>query len=100
MLSKLEPAPCSRAKPESKAAKLNPVLVRFGDSDEHTDEVIEALHDSGDAFASGATWRGQRALRGSVCNWQTTKADRLALTDTLITAHRALSRAPAPQTFG
>ncbi|QUQ65185.1 pyridoxal phosphate-dependent decarboxylase family protein [Kutzneria sp. CA-103260] len=79
---------------------LNQVLVRFGDSDEHTDEVIEALHDSGNAFAGGTTWRGQRALRVSVCNWQTTEADCLTLTDTLITAHRVRSRALAGQTFG
>jgi hypothetical protein len=56
----------------------------------------KALHDSGDAFASGTTWQGQRALRVSVCNWQTTEADCLVLTDTLIAAHRCFAR----QTLG
>lgn len=67
---------------------LNQVLVRFGGDDAHTEEVITALQDSGVAYASGTTWRGEKALRVSVCNWQTGEADCDALVDTLIAAHR------------
>ncbi|TWP53749.1 aspartate aminotransferase family protein [Lentzea tibetensis] len=66
---------------------LNQVLVRFGDSDEHTDDVISFLHESGVAFASATTWRGRRALRISVCNWQTTVADCDALVGVLLAGH-------------
>lgn len=54
---------------------LNQGLVRFGDSDEETDRVIAASHTHGGAFFTGTVWRGQRAMRISVCNWQTTDAD-------------------------
>ncbi|HYL74937.1 MAG TPA: pyridoxal-dependent decarboxylase [Bryobacteraceae bacterium] len=51
---------------------LNQALVRFGD---RTDEVIAAAVATGEAFFGGTTWRGQRAMRISVCNWQTTEQD-------------------------
>lgn len=54
---------------------LNQGLVRFGDSDELTDRVIAATHTHGGAFFTGTTWRGKRAMRISVCNWQTTAED-------------------------
>jgi aromatic-L-amino-acid decarboxylase len=49
---------------------LNQGLVRFGD-DRRTDEVIAAVQRGGLAFFGGTTWRGQRAMRVSVCNWRT-----------------------------
>lgn len=63
---------------------LNQGLVRFldprpgasdEDHDRRTDAVIAAINATGEAFFSGTTWRGQRAMRVSVVNWQTTESD-------------------------
>ncbi len=63
---------------------INQGLVRFldprpgasdGDHDRRTEEVISAILASGEAFFGGTTWRGQRAMRVSVSNWQTSEAD-------------------------
>lgn len=64
-------------------ATLNQALVRFPDPrspdplahDRHTDAVIAAVNATGEAFFSGTTWRGRRAMRISVCNWRTSEAD-------------------------
>jgi glutamate/tyrosine decarboxylase-like PLP-dependent enzyme len=63
---------------------LNQGLVRFralrpgateADHDERTDAVIAAVNATGEAFFSGTTWRGKRAMRVSVVNWRTTEDD-------------------------
>jgi glutamate/tyrosine decarboxylase-like PLP-dependent enzyme len=63
---------------------LNQGLVRFfdnrpgasdADHDRKTDQVIAAIAATGEAFFSGTSWRGRRAMRVSVCNWQTNDAD-------------------------
>ena len=54
---------------------LNQVLVRFGDSDELTREVVRNVQDDGTCWLSGTTWQGRGAMRISVSNWQTTEAD-------------------------
>jgi glutamate/tyrosine decarboxylase-like PLP-dependent enzyme len=54
---------------------LNQVLVRFGDSDETTREVIRRVQDEGTAWAGGTTWDGRLAMRISVSNWATTPQD-------------------------
>jgi glutamate/tyrosine decarboxylase-like PLP-dependent enzyme len=63
---------------------INQGLVRFPvlsesatdeDHDRRTDEVIAAILKTGEAFFGGTTWRGRRAMRVSVCNWQTSQAD-------------------------
>jgi len=54
---------------------LNQVLVRFGDSDERTQEVGRRVRESGEAWMSGTRWHELDALRISVSNWQTTEAD-------------------------
>lgn len=63
---------------------INQGLVRFPspassateeDHDRHTDAVIAAILKTGEAFFGGTTWRGRRAMRVSVCNWQTSEAD-------------------------
>jgi glutamate/tyrosine decarboxylase-like PLP-dependent enzyme len=59
---------------------LNQGLVRFldpggADHDRRTDEVIAAINATGEAFFSGTTWRGLRAMRVSVCNARTAGAD-------------------------
>lgn len=63
---------------------LNQGLARFVDSrpgaseadhDVRTDAVIAAVNRSGEAFFSGTTWRGKRAMRVSVVNWRTSADD-------------------------
>jgi aromatic-L-amino-acid decarboxylase len=51
---------------------INQGLLRFGD---RTDDVIAAINATGEAFFSGTTWRGERAMRVSVCSWKTTDED-------------------------
>ena len=63
---------------------INQGLVRFPDPspaateaehDRRTDEVIASIVATGEAFFGGTTWRGRRAMRVSVCNWQTSDED-------------------------
>ena len=54
---------------------LNQVLVRFGDDDDRTREVIRRVQESGEAWMGGTTWHGMAAMRVSVSGWQTTGAD-------------------------
>jgi glutamate/tyrosine decarboxylase-like PLP-dependent enzyme len=59
---------------------INQGLVRFldpdgSDHDRRTEEVIAAIRATGEAFFAGTTWRGMRAMRVSVCNWQTSHED-------------------------
>ena len=54
---------------------LNQVLVRFGDDDERTRDIIRRVQDSGEAWMGGTTWQGVAAMRISVSGWQTTEAD-------------------------
>ena len=59
---------------------LNQVLVRFhprigGDVDAHTRAVIHRVQADGEAWMGGTTWHGMGAMRISVSNWSTTKAD-------------------------
>jgi hypothetical protein len=37
--------------------------------------VIAAILKTGEAFFGGTTWRGRRAMRVSVSNWQTSEED-------------------------
>jgi glutamate/tyrosine decarboxylase-like PLP-dependent enzyme len=64
--------------------QINQGLVRFldlkagaaqQDHDRRTDEMIGKINAAGEAFFSGTTWRGRRAMRVSVCNWQTSSED-------------------------
>lgn len=80
---------------------LNQGLVRFpdrraaashDDHDRHTDEVIARVVRSGEAFFTGTRWRGQRAMRISVCNWQTSDGD-VERTVTAVAESLAASRA-------
>ena len=55
---------------------LNQVLVRFGrDGANVTDEVIDAVQRDGTCWMSGTEWRGEPAMRLSVCNWRTSEDD-------------------------
>ena len=64
--------------------QINQGLVRFldlrvgssqQDHDRRTDEMIAKINFTGEAFFSGTSWRGRRAMRVSVCNWQTSDDD-------------------------
>jgi glutamate/tyrosine decarboxylase-like PLP-dependent enzyme len=63
---------------------INQGLVRFldpragssvQDHDRRTDEIIALVNASGEAFFSGTTFAGRRAMRVSVCNWMTREND-------------------------
>jgi glutamate/tyrosine decarboxylase-like PLP-dependent enzyme len=54
---------------------LNQVLVRFGDDDGLTRDVVRQVQAEGTCWASGTTWRGRAAMRISVSNWSTDEDD-------------------------
>jgi len=61
---------------------LNQGLVRFSkpsasdqENDQFTLEVMEAINSTGEAFFSDSMWNGQRVIRVSVVNWQTSDND-------------------------
>jgi glutamate/tyrosine decarboxylase-like PLP-dependent enzyme len=54
---------------------LNQVLVRFGDDDATTREVITRVQRDGTCWLGGTTWHGIAAMRISVSNWATTEED-------------------------
>ncbi len=54
---------------------LNQVLVRFGDDDDVTRRVIDAVQRDGTCWMSGTVWHGRAAMRISVSNWSTTTLD-------------------------
>jgi glutamate/tyrosine decarboxylase-like PLP-dependent enzyme len=53
---------------------INQVLIRF-DDDQTTDAVLRHVIESGEAWMSGTTVDGRRAIRLSVSNWQTSDTD-------------------------
>jgi glutamate/tyrosine decarboxylase-like PLP-dependent enzyme len=64
--------------------QINQGLIRFldpkskaneMDHDAYTNAIIAAIQASGEALFTGTAWRGRRAMRVSVCNWQTSIAD-------------------------
>ena len=69
---------------------LNQVLVRFGDSDETTREVIRRVQDGGTAWAGGTTWDGRLAMRISVSNWATTPLDGDRAVEAILDALRGI----------
>jgi glutamate/tyrosine decarboxylase-like PLP-dependent enzyme len=53
---------------------LNQVLVSFGDAGA-TDRVVAGIQADGTCWCGATNWRGQRAMRISVCSWATTDED-------------------------
>ncbi len=53
---------------------INQVLFRFQD-DQTTDRILRRVMDSGEAWLSGTTFDGRRAIRLSASNWQTSDSD-------------------------
>ena len=57
------------------AVVLNQVLVRFGDDDETTREVVRRVQADGTCWLGGTDWQGRAAMRISVCSFRTTSDD-------------------------
>jgi glutamate/tyrosine decarboxylase-like PLP-dependent enzyme len=78
---------------------LNQGLVRFerngandAENDRFTDEVMARINASGEAFFSGTTWNGRRAMRVSVVSWRTNETD---VARTIAAVKACLARMPA-----
>jgi glutamate/tyrosine decarboxylase-like PLP-dependent enzyme len=69
---------------------LNQVLVRFGDDDAATREVIAAVQRDGTCWLGGTTWHGVAAMRISVSNWATSEADVEASVAAILRCWRAI----------
>ncbi len=54
---------------------LNQVLVRFGDDDETTREVVRRVQAEGTCWLGGTDWQGRAAMRISVSSFRTTSED-------------------------
>lgn len=54
---------------------LNQVLVRFGDNDALTREVIARVQREGTCWLAGTTWHEMAAMRISVSHWATSEED-------------------------
>jgi glutamate/tyrosine decarboxylase-like PLP-dependent enzyme len=63
---------------------LNQVLFRFA-NDDITERILTRVRESGEAWMSGTSWDGRRAIRLSFSNWQTSDTD----VDRTLTAFRA-----------
>lgn len=72
---------------------LNQVLVRFGDADALTDEVIGKVQQDGTCWAGPTTWHGMHAMRISVSNWSTSEADIDVSADVILRCVRAATAA-------
>jgi len=54
---------------------LNQVLVRFGDDDETTREVVRRVQADGTCWLGGTDWHGRAAMRISVSSFRTSPED-------------------------
>lgn len=71
-------------------AVLNQVLVRFGDDDEVTRQVVSGVQRDGTCWASGTTWHGLAAMRISVSNWATSEDDVVQSAAAMLRVFRSL----------
>jgi glutamate/tyrosine decarboxylase-like PLP-dependent enzyme len=69
---------------------LNQVLVRFGEDDELTREVVARVQADGTIWAGPTVWHGLAAMRISVSGWSTSEADARLSVEAIL---RALSEA-------
>lgn len=72
---------------------LNQVLVRFGDDDALTKEVVRRVQADGTLWAGGTVWHGLAAMRISVSGWSTAEADALRSVDAILRALHEARRA-------
>ena len=75
---------------------LNQVLVRFGDDDRMTRDVIARVQADGTCWAGGATWKGAHVMRVSISNWSTTEADIDRSAEAILRAFSSSQGAAAP----
>jgi glutamate/tyrosine decarboxylase-like PLP-dependent enzyme len=75
---------------------LNQVLVRFGDDDELTRDVVGRVQADGTCWLGGTDWHGLTAMRISVSSWRTTETDVERSTDAILAAWAAAGARPAP----
>jgi glutamate/tyrosine decarboxylase-like PLP-dependent enzyme len=89
-------AECLAADPQVRILNdvvLNQVLVRFGDDDALTREVVSRVQADGTLWAGGTIWHGLGAMRLSVSGWSTSQADAQQSVDAIL---RALHEAKRP----
>jgi glutamate/tyrosine decarboxylase-like PLP-dependent enzyme len=70
--------------------RLNQVLVRFGDDDGSTREVIARVQREGVAWLGGTVWQGRAAMRIAVSSHATTERDAQATVESIAGAWRSL----------
>jgi glutamate/tyrosine decarboxylase-like PLP-dependent enzyme len=68
---------------------LNQVLVRFGDDDARTREVVTRVQQDGTAWLGGTVWQGRGAMRIAVSNHATTQEDARLTVAAILAAFRA-----------
>jgi glutamate/tyrosine decarboxylase-like PLP-dependent enzyme len=68
---------------------LNQVLVRFGDSDETTETVVQAVQEDGTCWVGGSRFKRRGVMRISVVGWQTTAEDIERSADAILAAASA-----------
>jgi glutamate/tyrosine decarboxylase-like PLP-dependent enzyme len=74
---------------------LNQVLVRFGDDDAVTRDVVARVQRDGTCWLGGTVWKGTAAMRVSVINTTTTESDIDRSADAIVACF-ALSSARRP----
>jgi glutamate/tyrosine decarboxylase-like PLP-dependent enzyme len=79
---------------------LNQVLVRFGDSDEVTRDVVRRVQEDGTCWLGGSSWHGKAVMRISVSSWATTEADADLSADAILRCFAAARDAFAPSAPG
>ncbi|MFL5871235.1 MAG: pyridoxal phosphate-dependent decarboxylase family protein [Solirubrobacterales bacterium] len=77
------------------AQGLNQVLVRLDDDPAITDRIVAEIQRDGTCWMSATTWRDQRCMRISVCNWQTTAEDVDRSIEALLAAREGLPASAA-----
>jgi glutamate/tyrosine decarboxylase-like PLP-dependent enzyme len=63
---------------------LNQVLVRFGDRDALTRDVIRRVQEDGTCWLGGRVWHGKGCMRISITSWNTTAEDIGRSTDAIL----------------
>ncbi len=70
--------------------ELNQVILRFGESDELTQAVIDQVQEDGTCLVAGAKWRDNWVMRISVISWPTTDEDGDISADTIAKIWRGI----------
>ena len=72
---------------------LNQVLVRFGDDDERTSEVVRRVQEEGTCWLGETVWQGKAAMRISVSSYRTTSDDVGRSANAILAVAASVSRA-------